>query len=222
MPYRACIFDLDGTLADTLASIAGFVNDTLAVFSLPPIPVEEYRMLVGNGADLLVRRAIARAGGHFTEEQVRAFRAEYDRRYAAEPLRQVTVYPGLRALLAQLKQKNIRLGVVSNKPDDMTNCIVRALYGDLPDQVRGQREGVPVKPDPAAILAMAADFFLAPAQVLYIGDSAVDMDAARNAGMDGCGVLWGFRTREELEAHGAICLAADAAALRDIILSAGR
>ena len=218
MSYQGCIFDLDGTLANTLGSIAGFVNDTLAAFGLPPIPVEDYRYLVGNGADLLMRRALARVGAAFSEEEIRRFREEYDRRYESDPLRGVTLYPGVKELLEELHAKGCKLGVVSNKPDNVTRVIVETLFPGLLDQVHGQRADVPKKPDPTAVLAMAKDFGLAPREVLYVGDSGVDMDTGRNAGMDPCGVLWGFREEAELREHGAAFLAPDAQALRRIAL----
>ena len=211
--YQACIFDLDGTLADTLRSIAAIGNGALQALGYPTLETDRYRMLVGNGADTLIRRMLHAVGGPSDEAACARLRAEYDRRYAADPLGQVTAYPGLPELLGRLKEKGIRIGVLSNKPHDMTQVIVAALYGTVPDRVWGQRPGVPKKPDPTAALALAAELAASPARCLYVGDSGVDMDTARNAGMDSCGVLWGFRDEEELQSHGARHLAADAGAL---------
>ncbi len=217
MTYKACIFDLDGTLADTLNSIAYFGNGALNAFGLPSIDPGEYKLLVGNGADLLVRRMLARVGAKLGEDEIRSFRAEYDRRYESEPMRLVTAYPGMQDLLSRLKSKGVKLGVLSNKPDNMTREIVSRLYGDLPGAVHGQLPNVPVKPDPAAVLALAKELGVYPGEVLYIGDSGVDMDTAKNAGMDSCGVLWGFRTREELLEHGAKYLAGTAGDIEILI-----
>lgn len=219
MPYKACIFDLDGTLADTLHSIAYFGNGTLEAFGYPPIETSEYKQLVGNGADLLMRRMLARVGADLPEEEIKSFRAEYDRRYAADPMALVGAYPGLPYVLPRLRDKGIKLGVLSNKPDDMTRAIVAQLYPGIFHAVHGQREGIPTKPDPAAVLALAEELGVSPAETLYIGDSGVDMDTAKNAGMDSCGVLWGFRTREELLEHGAMHLAGDPGELEKIIVS---
>lgn len=216
--YRGCIFDLDGTLANTLASIAYFGNGALARFGLPAIPTEEYRLLVGNGADVLIRRMANRVGAELTEDGLAALRAEYDRRYESEPMKLVTAYPGLTELLRDLQKHQIKVGVVSNKPDNMTRYIVGELYGGLVGSVYGQRPGVPKKPDPAAVLEMTEGFGLSPREVLYVGDSGVDMETGRNAGMDPCGVLWGFRGREELRAHGAKFLADSAGDLRALLL----
>ena len=221
MAYKACIFDLDGTLADTLRSIAGFGNDTLNAFGLPAIPVEEYKQLVGNGADVLMDRMLRTVGAQLPPEERKRFRQEYDRRYEAQPMRFVVPYPGLPELLGELKSRGLKLGVLSNKPDNMTRYIAGELYGAVLDGVHGQRAGVPKKPDPTALLALAGELGVEPGEVLYVGDSGVDMDTGRNAGMDPCGVLWGFRGREELLAHGASYLAADAAGLRAIVLGEG-
>ncbi len=215
--YRGCIFDLDGTLANTLESIAGFCNGTLEVFGLPPIPTEEYKQMVGNGADMLIRRMALRAGAELSEKSLLEMRAEYDRRYEAEPMKLVSAYPGVPELLQKLKSAGIKLGVVSNKPDNMTRYIVETLYGGIIDEVRGQREGVPKKPDPTAVLETAEAFGLSPQEILYVGDSGVDMETGKNAGMDPCGVLWGFRDREELLSHGARYLVSTAGELAEIV-----
>lgn len=221
MAYKACIFDLDGTLADTLRSIAGFGNDTLAAFGLPAIPVGEYKQLVGNGADVLMDRMLRTVGAELPPEERKRFRQEYDRRYEAQPMRFVVPYPGLPELLGELKSQGLKLGVLSNKPDNMTRYIAGELYGAVLDGVHGQRAGVPKKPDPTALLALAGELGVEPGEVLYVGDSGVDMETGKNAGMTTCGVLWGFRGREELLAHGASYLAADAAGLRAIVLGEG-
>lgn len=217
MPYSACIFDLDGTLADTLHSIAHFGNGTLEAFGYPPIDPIEYKHLVGNGADLLMRRMLARVGAKLSEEELKRFRAEYDRRYADDPMALVGAYPGLPYMLPRLRESGMKLGVLSNKSDDMTRAIVAGLYPGIFHAVHGQREGIPTKPDPAAVLALAEELGAAPGGVLYIGDSGVDMDTAKNAGMDSCGVLWGFRSKEELLEHGAMYLAGDPAELEKVI-----
>lgn len=215
--YAACIFDLDGTLADTLHSIAYFGNRTLEAFGLPSIDVMDYRTLVGNGADVLMDRMLARVGAHLTGEARRAFRAEYDRCYAEDPLALVGAYPGMPEVLARQHDQGRRLAVLSNKPDDMTRAIVAGLYPDIFTAVHGQREGVPTKPDPTALLAIAKELGVSPQKILYVGDSGVDMDAGRNAGMDTCGVRWGFRTDEELLEHGAMYLAGSPVQLESII-----
>ena len=214
--FDACIFDLDGTLANTLTSIAHFGNATLGEFGLPEIPVEQYKQLVGNGADLLMRRMLKTVGARFSEEVIQSFRTAYDRRYESDPMALVEPYPGIVELLGKLKEQGFQVGVLSNKPDNVARDIVRTMFGPLVDQAHGQRAEFPTKPDPAAVLQMAADFGVEPGRVLYCGDSGVDMETGRNAGMAPCGVLWGFRERQELEEHGAQYLAATAQQLWEI------
>lgn len=215
--YRACIFDLDGTLANTLASIAHFGNSTLKAFGLPPIPPEDYKRLVGNGAAVLMDRMLERSGANLDPAARRRFRAEYDRLYEADPMKLVSPYPGLPQLLARLRAQGLKLGVLSNKPDNMTRAIAAQLYPGIFHAVHGQRAGVPTKPDPAAALSLAEELGVEPAHILYVGDSGVDMETGRNAHMDPCGVLWGFRDREELAGHGAAYLAESAEELQEII-----
>ncbi len=220
-PYKACLFDLDGTLADTLHSIAHFGNGTLGAFGLPAIQPIAYKQLVGNGADVLMDRMLSAVGAALTEEEKKRFRAEYDRRYEADPMALVCAYPGLPYVLADLHEQGLLLGVLSNKPDNMTRAISRALYGDILSQVRGQRAGCPKKPDPAVPLEMAAAWGISPGEILYVGDSGVDMETGRNAGMDACGVLWGFREEKELREHGAVYLAGDPGELKQTALGKG-
>ena len=216
-PYRGCIFDLDGTLANTLDSIAYFANGALAQFGLPTIPVQEYKLMVGNGADVLIARMAAHVGARLNEAELAALRAEYDRRYESEPMKLVTPYPGIQALLNELKERGIKTGVVSNKPDNMTRYLVEKLFGGAVGVVRGQRPDTPKKPDPTAVLETAESFGLSPNEILYVGDSGVDMETGKNASMETCGVLWGFRGKEELLSHGAVHLAEDAPALAEIL-----
>ena len=137
----ACIFDMDGTVANTLASIAGFGNRALEACGYPTLPVEEYRSLAGNGADILMRRMLTASLGRYQEEQVAPLRAVYDRLYAQDPMRLVTEYPGMGDTLRALKAGGIRLGVISNKPDDMTCQVAERLYPGLFQAVRGTASG---------------------------------------------------------------------------------
>ena len=200
---RACIFDMDGTIADTLASIAGFGNEALTACGYQPIPVQEYRTLVGNGADTLMRRMLTFTAGSFTEEDVARVRAVYDKAYGSDPMRQVTEYAGMRQTLLYMKEQGLKLAVFSNKPDDMTQQVAQHLYPGLFHAVRGQQDGIPLKPSPEGALLLAKELGVSPKECLYVGDTWVDMETGKNAGMETAGVLWGFRDREELEKAGA-------------------
>ena len=208
--FDACIFDLDGTLANTLTSIAHFGNATLERFGLPQIPTEQYKTLVGNGADKLMRRMLRTVGAQFSEEQIHEFRAYYDSQYESDPMALVEPYPGIVELLTRLKEEGFQLGVLSNKPDNVARDIVEEMFPGLFHQAHGQREGIPTKPDPTAVLGIAKDFGVEPDRILYCGDSGVDMQTGKNAGMHPCGVLWGFREEAELRENGAEFLVATA------------
>lgn len=206
--YRACIFDLDGTLANTLASIAGFGNQALAACGYPAIAVDAYRELVGNGANRLMRNMLdAVAANRYGEEDVVRLRTVYDTLYENDCMRLVSAYPGIKELLQQLNQEGIPLAVFSNKPHNVTTKIVRTLFGDrVFSCCYGQREGVPRKPAPDGALLIAKELSAPPEECLYIGDTNTDMITGAAAGMDTAGALWGFRSREELAANRAVYL----------------
>lgn len=214
---QAVIFDMDGTVADTLASIAGFGNAALSAHGFPEIEVERYRQLVGNGADVLMRRMLDATGRPYTEADAAALRETYDALYESDPTRLVTPYPGIVALLDTVRARGVKTAVLSNKPDNMTRFIADALFPGRFDLVRGQLDGVPKKPDPTAALALCAQLGVAPADCLYVGDSGVDMQTGQNAGMETAGVLWGFRDEAELKANGAAHLVRSAEELRSLI-----
>jgi phosphoglycolate phosphatase len=216
--YKACMFDCDGTIADTLSSIAYFGNAALEHFGFKAAAVDEYRMFVGNGADLLVRRMLAYSVGEFSEETFTAVRKYYDKLYESDPLHLVVPYPGIPQLLQRLKKNGIKLAVISNKPDDMTKAVVGNLLGrENFDVIQGQLKGVPKKPDPSAPLSILKKLDIKSAECLYIGDSGVDMETGTNAGMKTVGVTWGFRSEAELCEHGAVHIVHSAAELEKII-----
>ena len=201
--YKAVLFDLDGTLTDTLADIADAMNRALRLHGLPEWPVEAYRYLVGNGAKVLSERCERER-----QELSAAVRQTYQAYYETHNLVQTKPYEGVPEMLQALVDRGIRLAVFSNKPDADTKAVVRHFFPEIPFAVvRGQVEGVPVKPDPTGALAVADEMGLAPGDFLYLGDTAVDMECALAAGMHPVGALWGFRTEEELRQSGAEHLA---------------
>lgn len=216
MHLRAALFDLDGTLVDSLADIATAMNHSLTQHGLPTHPIPEYRHYVGEGVKVLVRKAIPADQEALQDSVLAVYRAYY-----AEHLFDRTVaFPGIPALLSQLAAEDVRLAVLSNKADAFTKKLVEGLLPGVTFRaVYGERAGVPRKPDPTAALSIAAELGVAPGECAFVGDTAVDMNTARNAGMYGIGVTWGFRSPEELRAHGARALATTAdellAALRE-------
>lgn len=215
--YRACIFDLDGTLTDTLDSLEYSVNETMKETGMRPITKEQCRAFVGNGAKVLIEKALRASGDeelvHFDE----AFSA-YQRIFDANCTYKVKPYPGVPMLLGEMKKAGMKLGVLSNKPDKQAVHVVADIFGrDTFDSVHGQRDGIPRKPDPAPLLALAKELGAEPAEVLYIGDSEVDVATGRAAQMDTIAVSWGFRSREELKSAGADRIADTADEILQII-----
>lgn len=200
---RACIFDLDGTLLYTLESIAHAGNEALLHFGHPAQPTADYRFYCGNGADELVRRIMKKVGDsdplHF-EEACRINREML----AGEPLFRVQPYQGMKEALTVLKQKGLKLGVCSNKPDAAVRKAILGSFGEnLFDAVQGQAEGMHLKPSPDEPFSVAEKLEVKPEECLYFGDTGTDMQTGNAAGMKTVGVLWGYRTEEELKENGA-------------------
>ena len=200
--YEGVVFDLDGTLLDTLADLGDSVNAALAAAGHPPRSYEEYKSIIGRGfRDLLTRSLPPTA---CSDAEVDAAMADFLRFYAQNYQRKTRPYPGIETVLADLRRKGVMLGVNSNKRDDYTASLIRKNFPDIPFVgVHGERDGTPKKPDPKAALALASLMGVPPDKVVYIGDSKTDILTGKNAGMATGGVLWGFRGREELEEHGA-------------------
>lgn len=201
--YAAALFDLDGTLVDSLADIAAAMNHTLAAHGLPTHPLEAYRRFVGEGVRRLVERALPRERLELAETIL----ADYQRRYAEHLLVHTAPFPGIAQLLDALAARGLAVAVLSNKPDGATRRIVQALFSSWRlEPVHGERPHVPRKPDPTAALEIARVLGVEPGRCLFVGDSAIDMQTARNAGMMPVGVLWGLRDRDELTSSGARAL----------------
>jgi phosphoglycolate phosphatase len=187
----ALIFDLDGTLVDSLADIGAAMNRALASFGWPTHPLEAYRGFVGEGVDVLARKAMP--AGQIREDLVPDLIAAYQRDYAVHMFAATRAYPGIAEVIASLR---VPLAVLSNKPHAPTRAIAETLFPGRFRVVAGQRPGVPKKPDPTAALAIAAELGVAPPDCGYVGDTAVDLATARAAGMFAVGVAWGFRPEE--------------------------
>lgn len=210
MRYRAVVFDLDGTLADSLADLAASGNELLAAYGKPPHPVDAYRYLVGNGSRILIERLLPGEKEDFLEEALARYKAIYGRSL----LRQTKPYPGILVLLAALKKRQIPMAVCTNKHPSAAETVLQTLF---PPQTFstyvGERPGVPRKPDPANLLYVLEKLGVPPAETAYLGDTSVDMETAVRAGALPVGVLWGFRDKAELLASGAEVLLAHPADL---------
>lgn len=203
MDTELVIFDLDGTLLDTLGDLAVACNASLAVRGLPQHSYEEYRGFVGNGIMRLVERALPEPLR--SPDNVAAVRADFVAYYTEHIDRYTRPYEGIPELVAELSRRGVRLAVASNKFQAGTEMLIRRFFPQVAfAAVLGQREGVPLKPDPAVVEELLAATGAARERSLYVGDSGVDMLAAAAAGVRSVGVTWGFRTREELASAGAV------------------
>lgn len=200
---KACIFDLDGTLTDTLESLTYSVNKTLKEMALSPITAKECESFVGNGARVLMECSL-RAAGEQNLDRIEEAMERYGRIFDANCTYHVTPYEGVTEMLGNLKKRGIRLGVLSNKPHQQTVKVVREIFGEgVFDYAQGQQEQIPRKPDPAGVYQLLKEMQVTARECLYVGDSEVDIRTGRNAGVKTIGVTWGFRTREVLKAAGA-------------------
>ncbi len=192
---RGVIFDLDGTLADSLADIGAAMNRTLRAHGFPEHPLDAYRTFVGEGVRKLAERALP-AG---TEALRDAFIAAYQTDYAEHLLDATRLFPGIPEVLDRLAAASVPVAVLSNKPDVPTRRLVEALCARWRFRaVNGERPGVPRKPDPASALELADLLAAPPEEIAFVGDTSVDMLTARAASMRPVGVLWGFRPKEVL------------------------
>ena len=214
--YQTVIFDLDGTLLDTLEDLADAGNWVCRRNGWPEHSLEEFRSMVGHGIPNLVER--------FSPEGCRSpllmvnTLAQFSQYYGAHNMDKTLPYAGMEELAAELKKRGVQMAVYSNKADDFSRQIVEHFFPGVFSLVRGKVRGVPVKPDPTGLHQLMAAMGADAASTLFVGDSNVDIRTAKNGGLAGCGVLWGFRTEEELRGEGADHIAADPAALGRIIL----
>jgi phosphoglycolate phosphatase len=201
MNYSAIIFDLDGTLLNTIDDLANAMNFVLEQHHYPVHTVEEYKYFVGNGMDNLTRRALPPTCQD--ESIVAACLDEFQTRYGETWHNFTKPYPGIAELLDSLKALGIRMSILSNKNDQFTQVMIDYYFGlDRFEYVYGARAGVPKKPDPTAALDIARFSKLATSEFLYLGDSGVDMQTANSAGMFALGAAWGFRDINEMTEYG--------------------
>jgi len=213
----AVIFDLDGTLLDTLADLAESANQLLIDFGCPDHPIEQYKYFVGDGARTLVDRILPeerRGNDELIDEMLIRFQEIYGERWnqLTEP------YEGIVEMLDALVDLDVRMGVLSNKPDQFTQLCVSHYLGNWPfSPIYGVKEGIPKKPDPAGVERILSEWEISTREVLYVGDTSTDMRTARAAGLTAVGVTWGFRPVEELIEAGANLIIDHPSQLPDMI-----
>lgn len=200
MTYRAAVFDLDGTLLNTLADLAASGNELLASYGMDPHPQQAYRYFVGNGSRKLMERILP----DFSPEQIDGALARYKEIYERRLTEQTTPYEGIVEMLSELRGRGVRLAVCTNKHISAAEQLIRKFFPfDMFDAFDGDRPSVPRKPDPAHVRFIMEILGVTPEETVYLGDSGVDMQTAVNAGAFPVGVLWGFREKDELLENGA-------------------
>lgn len=217
MTKRLAIFDLDGTLLNTIADLATGTNQALEKCGFPTHPIEAYPMFVGNGINKLFERVLPTEAR--TEENVSHIRAHFLPYYDEHNADLSSPYPGIPELLEHLQDRGIRMAVASNKYQRATEKLIRHYFPTIRfEAIFGQREGIPIKPHPQIVEEILTLVPVCKEEVIYIGDSGVDMQTALNTGVESIGVTWGFRPREELLQYKPTYLANTAIEVENIIL----
>ena len=215
--FKYVIFDLDGTLLNTIDDLADAGNWVCRNHGWPTHTVEEFKYFVGNGMAKLASRFAPEDWR--APEKVQAILNEFMPYYDAHKEDKTAPYPGIRELLERLNKAGMTLAVLSNKAHSLVPGIIEGYFPGLFAYTQGAMDGAPTKPDPTLLRRLMGEMGAAPADTLCVGDSNVDIRTAKNGGLTSCGVLWGFRTRQELEAEGADHLAQTPAELGELILN---
>jgi len=216
--YKLIIFDLDGTLLDTIEDLANSVNYALEQFCFPTHKSEDYLFFIGNGVNKLIERSLPESKRN--ADIISMLKVEFTKHYYSHSDAFTKPYAGISDLLIKLQEGGFKLAVASNKIHPATVELTARFFEDIRfTDVFGQREGFPVKPNPSILNEIIANAGVEKSQVLYVGDSGVDVATAFNAGVNFVGVLWGFRPQEELEEVGANVFVNDAEELRHLITS---
>lgn len=214
MRYDSVIFDLDGTLLNTLDDLAAAVNYALSQKGYPTRTVQQVCRFVGNGVEKLMRRAVP---ADTPEEEIMDALSVFKAYYARHNNDVTAPYPGIREMLAQLKEAGVRMAIVSNKNDPNVKALARMYFPDTISLAVGEGNGVRPKPCPDSVLHVMNQWHSTPDRTLYVGDSDVDIQTAQNAGVDCASVCWGFRPEEELRHSGATLLIHTAGELKALI-----
>ena len=215
---KAAIFDLDGTLLNTLEDVVNACNYALKKCNFKTHSIEEYKVFVGDGRSKLIERIVPDEYKGNDEVKNNVLRL-FDEYYSGHMLDMTKPYEGICEMLKSLKEKGVKLAVVSNKPDEFVGGIVKKYFGDTFEIVHGQRTNYPVKPDPTTVYEVIEYFGIKLNESIYVGDSNVDIYTAKNAKVKSIGVAWGFRGEEELREAGADYIVYDSNEIAELILS---
>lgn len=216
---KVCVFDLDGTVMDTLESIAYFVNFTMSEMGLPVIETEKFKYFAGDGRATLIHRSLEHNGADTPENFERAIKI-YDRAYEGNSMHLTKPFDGIKDELEKIKTAGIKIAVLSNKPDNVAVNVIEDTFGkDYFVYVQGQRTDIPKKPDPAGFVNIANQLGVQTCECAMVGDTNVDMLTGINAGAHSVGVLWGFRPESELVENGAEVIVRKVSELAQTIIS---
>lgn len=214
---KAVIFDLDGTLLNTINTIEYYCNTALQKYDFDSVPVDRYKHFVGNGAKLLVERAMSYTREWTDDEFEKVFK-KYNELYDADTLYLTAPYDGIVDMLKSFKENGFKTAVLSNKPHFATVDVVNKIFGDdIFDIVRGGMDSIPLKPDPTAVFEIMKELNVSKEEVVFVGDTKVDIATGKNAGLFAIGVLWGFRDEAELTEAGADVIIEDAKEILNIV-----
>ncbi len=215
---KAVLFDLDGTLVNSLADLGDSTNYALSKFGFPVHEIEKYKYFVGDGMQKLIERVLPE-DSRDEETKAKVFECFWNR-YAEHYLDKTVAYDGIDNVIEALKQMGLKIAVVSNKADEMAKIVTEKIFGNVFDSVTGKREGYPTKPNPKLTLEIIGELGVEPQECVFVGDSGMDMATAKNSGCVALGVLWGFRKSDELLQNGADYLVSEtygiAETVRDI------
>lgn len=214
MKIKAVFFDMDGTLVNSMNDLAASTNYAMAKFGYPEKPIKNYAYYAGNGIYVMIERALE--PNKVDAETLKQIRDVFFDYYKDHCTVHTAVYKGVPELIAALKEKGIKVGCITNKVEPIAKNIINHFFGGM-DVVYGQIDGVPNKPDPLLTLKALDELGLDPKECLFVGDTSVDIETALNSGAVSLGVLWGFRTEDELRGAGADYIVSDAKEILEII-----
>ena len=213
MEHKAFIFDLDGTLLNTLEDLKNSVNFAMRSMGYPEHTLEQVRMFIGNGIAMLIKRAVPQGTDEIDEKKTLGIFTEH---YNAHLNDCTAPYPGVTESMTALKNRGVKIGVVTNKNDDSAKMLIAGYFGNLVDVTLGHLDGIPSKPNPEALLRVMSDLGVNAEETLYFGDSDVDVLTAKNAGVKSVGASWGFRGEDVLLKAGADIILSDPNKIADL------
>nr|WP_300093515.1 HAD family hydrolase [Sedimentibacter sp.] len=216
--FKAAIFDLDGTLMDSAKDLEEACNYALGKFNLPKVNSQKYKLLLGTGRRKVVESIVAEFFENYDENTIEEFLVHYNNYYDAHMLDNTRPYEGILDMLDYLNENNILTAILSNKPDDFTKKLVSQTFGKRICYVSGLKEDCKAKPDPTSLLNIISKLKVEKNQCLYVGDTEIDIQTAKNAGIKSIGVLWGFRTASVLLDEGADYIVSTADEIKKIVV----